>query len=272
MRLLRDKSLSSRVLILLELRRRPRGTLQPLARSVGLTAQAVSGYVKKLESEGLVERREGLWNLTAAGEEFLEEQVGDLKRFADAAVRDLVRVESCTAIAGKRIARGTRVGLFMEGGRLVAHPGRPSPSQGVAAGAAEAGQDVLVEGLTGIVRIPKASLVALEAPPSADGGSRAVDAAALRRLTRRFAAARWGALDEVGEGVLRTTGVEWHHEVAPLESARASVERGVTAVLVGGPDAVARLIAAVEAARAEGRLPSFAYEVLRLQRAGAPRA
>jgi putative transcriptional regulator len=248
------------------MRRKPRATLRPLARAVGLTAQAVSGYVNKLQDEGLVERRDGLWSLTARGEDFLEKQVAALKDFADAAVRELVRVESCTAIAGARTAAGARVGLFMERGRLVAYPRRRSPSHGVAAGSASAGQDVLVNELTGIVRIPRASLVVMEAPPSQEGGSRAVEGPALARLVRRLRDARWGALDEAGEGVLRLTSVDWHLELAPLESARASVARGVTTVLVGGPDTVARLVAALEASRAEGRLPSFAYEVLRLQR------
>lgn len=265
MRLLRDRSLSSRVLIMLELRRKPRATLQPLAKAVGITVQAVSQYVNKLEESQFVERRDGLYKVTPTGLEFLEEQLGGLKEFADSAVRDLVRVEACTAIAGGRLSKGAKVGLFMEGGRLVAYAGRPSPSRGISAGSAMPGQDVLIESLTGIVRIPSASLVVVEAPSSTAGGSRAIETATLHALTIRFPSARWGALDEVGEGVLRTTAIDWHLELAPFEAARAAIERGVTPVLVGGPEAAARLVAAVEAARAEGRLSSFDYEVVRLK-------
>jgi predicted transcriptional regulator len=266
MRLLRDKALASRVLILLELRRKPRATLKPLARAVGLTPQAVSGYVKRLQASGLVERRDGLWTVTPVGLEKLEDELEDLKDFADAAVRDLVHVDSTTAIAGSRLAKGTHVGLFMERGRLVARPGRSSPSQGVAAGPAAAGQDVLVESLEGIVHIPPASLIIAEVPSSTAGGSRAASSAGVHALAIHFANARWAALDELGEGVLRTTDLDWHLELAPLEAARAAVARGVSAVMVGGPESSARLVAALEAARAEGRTASLDYEVVNLEK------
>jgi putative transcriptional regulator len=263
---LRDAALSSRLLILLELRRRPAPTLAPLAKAVGLTPQAVSQYMKHLEQEGLVRRQDEVWRTTEAGEAFLATRFQELKQFADRAVRELVSVESCVAIAGAPVRKGARVGLFMVGGRLVAFPNRKSPSWGIARADAPLSRDVLVEDLQGIVEIPAASLTIIEAPGGSEGGSASVDGDWLRTFMASIDGAALGALDEIGEGILQGTGSPWRFEFAPLESTTAAVSRGVSPLLVGGPESVARLVAAIEAAKADGKLRGFAYQVIRAKR------
>jgi len=266
-RILRDLAHSSRVLILLEMRRRPGSRLRPLAEAVGLTQQAVSGYLRQLEGEGLVRRGEGAFRITAAGEALLEEEVGGLKAFADRAARELVRVDSCVAIAGAPVKRGDRVGLFMTRGRLVALPGRKSPSAGVAKSDAPADRDVLVGELRGIVEIGEAALTLVELPSGLEGGSAAVEGPWLRGLSARRADGWWAALDEVAEGALREARIPFEFEFAPFESARAAVERGVSPVFAGAAETVAMLVATIEAAKAQGKLPRFPYEVLKAKRA-----
>jgi predicted transcriptional regulator len=251
------------VLILLEVRRKPATKLKPLADAVGLTQQAVSGYLKQLEAEGLVRRGEGALRVTAAGESLLEAEVGELKAFADRAARELVRVDTCVAVAGAPIQGGESVGLFMIRGRLVAYPGRPSPSTGVAKADAEADLEVLVGRLEGIVEIAPAFLTLVELPGGREGGPLASDTAWLNELAQRHVQRWWAALDEVGEGALRRTSVPFEFEFAPFESARAAVQRGVSPMFVGAPETVGMLVASIEAAKAQGRLPRFEYEVLR---------
>lgn len=266
MKVLRDASLSSRLLILLELKRRRVGTLAPLAEGVGLTPQAVSQYIKKLEREGLVAREDGIYRATPAGEEFLRSHLFELKEWTDAAVRELVVIRSCVAIARGAVRAGDRVGLFMEGGRLVAHPGRRSPSSGTAMGDAPAGSDVLVTDLEGVVEIPAASLHIFEAPSPDEGGSSAVESGWLEGAAGDLDAARWAALDEVGEALLKQAGKVASMEFAPFESAVRAVERGVEVAYLGSREAVGRLVSRIEAAKAEGKLRGFTYQVTRARR------
>ncbi len=254
------------MLLLLELRRRPASKLKPLAEALALTQQAVSGYVGQLEDEGLVAKDAGLLRLTPKGEALLQGEVAGLKSFVDRAARELVRVETCVAIAGEPIAKGDKVFLFMIGGRLVATLRRKSPSWGIAQAGASAERDVVVGDLHGIVEIGDAKLTVLEVPGGKEGGSAAVDAEWLRRFASRAKGGRWAALDEVAEGVLADLGVRWHFEFAPFESGVAAVARGADLVYVGAPETVALLLAAIEAAKAEGRLGRFGYVVLRVPR------
>lgn len=267
-RILRDPAHSSRVLILLELRRRPASRLRPLAEAVGLTQQAVSIYMKGLEAEGLARRLDGGSRLTQKGEEWLEAEIGALKGFADRASRELVKVETCVAIAGQDVHEGERVGLFMERGRLVARPARKSPSWGIAVRDASRGQDVFVRDLEGIVEIEEASLTILEAPAGEEGGSLSVDPTWVKAEAASRREAFWGALDEVGEGILRGAGVAWRFEFAPFETARSALARGASAVFVGAPESVALLVAAIESAKAAGKVEHLPYEVVRAKAAG----
>jgi predicted transcriptional regulator len=266
-RILRDLAHSSRVLILLELRRRPAPRLRPLADAVELTQQAVSGYLKQLETDGLVRRSEGAFRITPGGEALLENEIGELKAFADRAARELVRVDTCVAIAGAGVKRGDKVGLFMTRGRLFAFPGRKSPSGGVAQSDAEEDRDVLVGELQGIVEIGEAALTLVQLPAGHEGGSGAVDAVWLKGLTTKRADGLWAVLDEVGEGALREARIPFEFEFAPFESAKAALQRGVSPIFVGAPETVGMLVAAIEAAKAEGKLPPFSYEVLKAKRA-----
>jgi predicted transcriptional regulator len=264
-KVLGDAALASRLQILLELRRRPAATLAPLARTVDLTPQAVSQHLKSLEREGLVRRQDHLLRITPAGEEFLRSQLSDLKEWTDAAVRELVVIRSTVAIAKAALRAGDRVGLFMEDGRLVAYPDKRSPSSGVASADAPPGKDVLVSELQGVVEIPVASLHVVEAASGDDGGW-------LDREAGEIAAARWAALDEVGEAMLRRLGKPATLEFAPFETAVRAVQRGVPVAYLGSREAVGRLVAQLEASKAEGKLSSFDYQVHRNPRAASREA
>src|SRR5439155_299767 len=62
-------------------------------------------------------------------------------------------IETTAAMAGNTIRNGNQVGLFMEGGMLVAFAGRSSPSSGVAVHDATKGELVAVRSLEGIVAL-----------------------------------------------------------------------------------------------------------------------
>jgi predicted transcriptional regulator len=265
-RILRDLAHSSRVLILLELRHKPAKTLKPIAEALSLTQQAVSGYVGQLEDDGLVARTDGLLRLTPKGEALLQAEVDALKAFVDRQARELVRLETCVAIASAPVHKGTKVYLHMARGRLTAALTRTSPSWGVALEAAAKGREVLVGDLHGIVEIERASLTLIEVPSPREGGSKAIDPLWLDKVAHDDEHGVVAALDEAGEGALAGSRRPWHFEFAPAASAAAAVARGAHPTYLGGPETVALLVAALEASKAEGRLPGFSYTVVKAPR------
>lgn len=247
----------------MELRRKPATTLKPIAQALSLTQQAVSGYVKQLEDDGLIVRSEGHLHLTPKGEALLQAEIDALKAFVDRRARELVKLETCVAIAAAQVEQGDKVYLHMARGRLTAALDRKSPSWGIALGAAAKGREVLVGDLHGIVEIERAALTLIEVPSPAEGGSQAVDHAWLEKVAREDEHGVLAAIDEAGEGALSASRLPWHFEFAPAESAAAAVARGAHPTYVGGPDSVALLVAALESAKAEGRLHGFSYTLVK---------
>ncbi|MEM0493363.1 MAG: winged helix DNA-binding protein, partial [Candidatus Thermoplasmatota archaeon] len=64
MRLLRDKSLSTQVLILYETYNGNYSKLEPLARKLGVTQQAISEYFKKMKNKGLIQKIDKIYKPT----------------------------------------------------------------------------------------------------------------------------------------------------------------------------------------------------------------
>jgi predicted transcriptional regulator len=250
----------------MELRRKPATTLKPIAQALSLTQQAVSGYVKQLEDDGLVARADRVLRLTPKGEALLQAEIDALKAFVDRRARELVKLETCVAIASAPVEKGEKVYLHMARGRLTAALDRRSPSWGMALGDAAKGRELLVGDLHGIVEIGRASLTLIEVPSPTEGGSAALDHAWLAKVARDDEHGVVAALDEAGEGALTASGLPWHFEFAPAESAAAAVARGARPTYVGGPETVALLVAALEAAKAEGRLPGFSYTLVKAPR------
>ena len=64
MKLLRDKSFSTQILILYELYTKSYSKLTPLADKIGITQQAISEYMKKLMLHDLVQKIDGEYKPT----------------------------------------------------------------------------------------------------------------------------------------------------------------------------------------------------------------
>ena len=158
----------TRLRILLEVVRGGARRVVDLADALGVSAQAVSYQLKAMEAEGHVVPHDAGVRATAAGVEWLHENVLELKRFLDGAVTDLLPLERCSALASEALAEGEEVGLFMERGRLVARK-RPSPSRGRVARAAPAGGVVVVHQLRGIVDLPPGRILACVLPDPLGG-------------------------------------------------------------------------------------------------------
>lgn len=244
------KPLNNRLLLLVEVHNRRHGQLRTLAERLGVTVQAISGYVTRLKREGLLEEVEGVWRPTKKGTDELHLHISELRRFLDENSAHLRIIQETLALAANRIRTGDPVGLVMRGGHLHAARSVAAASRGRAKTAAAPGQLVVVGDLRGIVDLRPAKLLFLAHPdlPSEAG---------LRRARRELGRARRGA-DRLVVAVHGLASVAWVRrlnvrtdlEFAPLAAALDAARRGVpVAYFVPRSDLAACLATAQESQR-----------------------
>jgi len=263
MQILRNLGESTRLLILLETSVHHHAVQRTIAEALGMTVQGASEYLRSMEEDGLIVAAGGEYRPTIEGVRLLHERFRELRNFVDRAGKDLSIIDVTAAIAGGRIERGESVGLFMEGGDLVAYAGRESPSRGRAASHAEKGEDLGVAQLEGIVALRPGRISLLRIPAASDGGSGEVDIARARKTLARVRPAVVGILDAPAKALaarLRITpGIRYGSIPASVEAA----ERGVDVALLLPEDRVAAAVAAIEAAN-ERRAAKIPYETVPL--------
>ena len=250
MELLRNLRQSTEVLFLHEVCTNRHTRLRTIAARLGMTVQGVADYAHRLEAQGLLVAAGGEYRATKKGIDLLQGRLRDLRAFVDQASRSTAFVETTTALAGAAIRRGDRVGLFMEAGYLVAHPGRSSPSVGVAAEDAAKGEDVAVRALEGIVALKPGKITVARVPASRALAKR-VSAETSRRILQRSRGAVVAAMDLEGLMAARRLRLHLRIEYAPLAGTVAAAERGVDVLLLVPEDRAAEAVQANETANAQ---------------------
>jgi putative transcriptional regulator len=268
MKLLRDLRLSTELLLLLELLRDPRGRLKTLSEKLGMTAQGVSEYLRRMQGEGLIQQIAGGYRLSNKGVQFLHENIVELRDFVVDAINRVDIIRTCAAVARTKIKRGDRVGLFMERGILTAYARRRSASTGISTTRAELGEIVRVKDLDGIVELSQGQLVIIELPAekdtdSGEGPSYTRTAIKLKNALLKLRRDRLGALDTTGLVLSRNIGLKCDFEFAAGAAGIEAAQKGLDAVLIGEPDEAARLASQIDElnSRSSGKLK---YEYLRL--------
>ncbi len=219
-----------------------------IAEAVGMTVQGVSEYLRGMEEEGLIHVAGGAYRPTIEGVRVLHERFRELRDFVDRTSKSLAIIEATPAIAGNRIERGDTVGLFMEGGDLVAYVGRESPSKGRAVRAADRGEDLAVTALEGIVSLRPGRITLLRMPSASGGGSGAVDVGRARRTLRRVKANVLGAVDIPAQILAGKMRLRPDFRFAAVPAAIEAAERGLDVALIVPEDRVAGVVAAIEGA------------------------
>ena len=253
MRLLRDIREGTFVLLLYEVTSRRHARLKGLAEKLGMTVAGVSEYVKAMEADGLIRHVAGEYRATKKGVEFLQERFRALRTFVESSSREIAIIDQTFALAAESLEEGDRVGLFMEGGTLVARR-KASPSFGVAAGSAARGDPVSVRDLEGIVELRpgKVSIGRLTVKSSPD---------ALRRILLRTKPNLVAVLDIQAKALAAKAAVKSVVEFAVVAATIEAAQRGLRILLLGSEDRVAEVVAGIEAAnaRSEDKIP---YETL----------
>ncbi|MFW5928896.1 MAG: MarR family transcriptional regulator [Halobacteriota archaeon] len=154
---LASKADATRYQILVEVAgRQPAVNQREIAEAIDVTSQAVSSYLKELESEGFVVRRgRGRYEVTKEGVDWLLQQTDALRGYAEHVTEDVVGdVEAESVVAAGDVERGNRVRLEMEDGVMTARPLEGDAGDAATAEAvsdAEAGEAVAVTGFEGIL-------------------------------------------------------------------------------------------------------------------------
>lgn len=246
MGLLREKSLSTKILILLEIATGHYSQLSPIAEKIGITKQAVSDYLKKMKEEGLIYVLNGEYKASVKGIEFLHSQLMELKEFLDKKIQKLNIIENCAAIAGNEIKRGEKVGLFMENGELTAYSGKKSSSMGIAMRDAEKGEDVPIKNMEGIVKHEIGRIYLIELPSPSEGGTRACNIKKIKEMMETLKIDRIGTCDIVAKVLLKKLEKPYHFEFASANATIEAAQKGLNVLLLGWGEGMTKAISAIE--------------------------
>lgn len=241
MDLLRNKSNLTRLQIILEIILDRPGDQRTISAAVGITPQAVSEYLRKMEGEGLVDLSERAPRATVKGVDQLQSSLLRLKDYIDTSISKLSIIRSTDAIASTDLAKGERAGLVMIDGLLHAVPYTGKGSSGEVDNDALKGEMVSISSLTGVMDLPRAMLFTLDTRPVRQGGKgERVDKRSFRsyikkKLDGKYQFPRIAVLDLEAAAFMKRSGIEYSLEMPGTHTLTNHMERGISLVLVGTP-------------------------------------
>jgi len=242
---LRNKNLATRFQILVEIAaNQPYVQQKDIARRIGVTSQAVSDYISKLEKDGwITSDGRSRYHVTKEGVNWVLKALRELQQYLATAERALTSITTWAAIAARDVSEGETVGLVMKNGLLYAadYPGKGA--RGVTTCDARAGEDVGITDIEDIVALEAGRVTVLEVPDIQGGGSRAVDK---RRLRRRLT--RAGHVGAIGiEAIVCLRGIDREPDClygvpqAAIEAARSGLNFTIVCASSESPQLIQRL-------------------------------
>jgi putative transcriptional regulator len=242
MNILRDKRLTTKLLMLLELSTNPHTKFKTLAEHFDMTVQAISDYFKIMRKEGLVMKVRGVYRPTQKGILFLHSNFSSLRDFIDGQMHKLNIIDLCVAVAATPLTPGDRVGLFMEDGELKAYKNKSSTSLGIVVSEALPGEEVGVKGLEGIVEMGLGDLHILRVPSVQEGGSRSLDPKVLKKAIEAFKPDRVAADGTVSKVLLSKAAVPLDIEFSVVQGCLEASQKGLRVFLIAEERGVFELI------------------------------
>ena len=180
---LRNKNLATKFQILVEVAsNQPNIQQKDIARKIGVTAQAVSDYISKLEKDGwITSDGRSRYRITKEGVNWMLRSLRELQQYSISAERVLTNITTWAAIAAEDLKKGQRVSLEMKNGLLSAANHAGDGASGITSEKAKAGEDVGVTEIEGILALNIEQITVLEIPPIQDGGSNYIDRKKLKK-------------------------------------------------------------------------------------------
>lgn len=188
LQVLRNKRDATRYRILVQIaERQPAVSQSEIADTLGITSQAVSQYLTDLEERRHVEKLgRGRYEITAEGVDWLLTQTDDLQEFTRYVAEEVIeQAEVETAIAREPIEAGASVSLTLDDGIIHATPGDDGAATATAVTDAEAGRDVGLTDMQGLLDYDLGQVTVVVVPGVQDGGSRTIDETTVADLAGR---------------------------------------------------------------------------------------
>jgi putative transcriptional regulator len=229
---LRNKNLATRFQILVEIAaNQPNIQQKDIARKIGVTSQAVSDYISKLEKDGwITSDGRSRYRITQEGVNWMLKSLRELQQYTSAAESVLTNITTWPAIAAVDLKKGQPVSLVMKDGLLYASNQIGSGASGIASGKARAGKDIGITDIEGILALETGKITVLEIPAIQSGGSRNVD---LKKMKKGLVKGRLvGAIGIEAIVALRQIGIEPNYLYGVPQAAIEAARSGLPFVIV----------------------------------------
>ena len=180
--ILRNKNLATRFQILVEIAaQQPNIQQKHIARTLNITPQAVSDYIKQLLNDGLVvSSGRSRYRVSTEGVDWILKQLKEAQEYFNSVGEAISSIKVSAAIAGCDLAQGQAVGLVMRQGVLLATDDTGDGAKGIAISSAVEGEDVGITSIQGIIGLEVGRVTIVEVPNMKKGGSRNVDLTGLQ--------------------------------------------------------------------------------------------
>ena len=242
---LRNKNLATRFQILVEIAaNQPIIQQKDIARKIGVTSQAVSDYISKLEKDGWITTDgRSRYRITKEGVNWMLKSLRELQQYSTTAERVLTGITTWAAIAETDLKKGQPVSLVMKNGLLYASPQQEEGASGVTTDKAKSGEDIGITNIEGILALEIGQITVLEIPAIQDGGSRSVDLNKLKKgLTPKTMTGAIGIEAIIGLKQINTT-PDYLYGVpqAAIEAARSGLSFVIVCAATESPALLQKL-------------------------------
>jgi len=181
--ILRSKNLSTKFQILLEIAaNQPNIQQKDIARRMGITAQAVSEYVRELIKDGwLISQGRSRYSVTREGVDWILKMARQLQTYTLFVNKIVADISVSTAIATSDLYSGQLVSLYMKDGLLFASDIiNDNGARGITVTRAKNGEDVGISNVDGVISLGVGSVTIFKIPGIRKGGSRNTDISVLK--------------------------------------------------------------------------------------------
>lgn len=245
--ILKSKNLSTKFQILLEIAaNQPNIQQKDIARRMGITAQAVSEYVRELIKDGwLISQGRSRYSVTREGVDWILRMSRQLHSYSSFVSKIVADISTSTAIADADLTIGQPVSLYMKNGLLFASNiiGDKGAS-GIAVSEAIKGQDIGIRSVEGVIKLEINKVIIGKVPNVQDGGSRSTD---LTRLGREVKEAKLvGAIGVESLVALKQIGIKPDYLHGVREAAIEAAYCGLPFLVVCSEDKVSVLVQRLE--------------------------
>lgn len=186
--ILKNKNLATRFQILVEIADKgPFIHQRQIAKTLGITPQAVSEYISRLTADGmLIAEGRSCYRLSGEAVNWVIKMLREMDNYNSFILKAINNIATCAAVAEDNIQKDTEVGLKMKGGLLYASSKTGTGATGVAATSASAGEDIGITAIKGIVELTVGSVEIIKIPGVERGGSRQVDHEKLKNFATSY--------------------------------------------------------------------------------------